>query len=217
MNIRIITASAGSGKTTKLTAVLGEAIASRRARAEGTVAVTFTKQAAAELAERARGELLRAGRGLDAHRLLAARIGTVNSVCGSIVADFAFELGLSPAVRVLDEEAAELEFQRVLGRIVTIEADHLERFKHLFETELDWRYEVRRIVDAARANDLDAAPLRACAARSVAELDAVLGPTTTRDLDAELGPALARAIRDLEPHAVLVKKTQDYIDFAKKC
>ncbi|MBL9017527.1 MAG: UvrD-helicase domain-containing protein, partial [Myxococcales bacterium] len=47
--------------------------------------------------------------------------------------------------------------------------------------------------------------------------DAVLGPTTTRDLDAELGPALARAIRDLEPHAVLVKKTQDYIDFAKKC
>src|SRR5690606_19797172 len=101
------------------------------------------------------------------HRLLAARIGTVNSVCGAIVSEFAFELGLSPAVRVLDEEGAEVEFSRVLGQLVTAEADELERYKHIFEGELDWRHEVRRIVDAARANDLDADAVRACAARSM--------------------------------------------------
>ena len=73
------------------------------------IATTFTKQAAAELTERARTRLLEQGRALEAHKLVAARIGTVNSVCGSPVTDYAFELGLSPAVRVLDEHAAELE------------------------------------------------------------------------------------------------------------
>lgn len=218
MKIRIITASAGSGKTTRLTSVLGEAIAQARARPEGVVAVTFTKQAAAELAERARGELLKAGRALDAHRLLAARIGTVNSVCGAIVADFAFELGLSPMLRVLDEEGAELEFTRVLGRVVTSDAaDELERFKHVFATELNWRHEVRRIVDAARANDLDAEALRRCAARSVADLDAVLGPVTTRDLDRELEAALETAIADVESRAGTLKNNRTYVDFAKRC
>lgn len=216
MKIRIITASAGSGKTTRLTGVLGEAIASGRARPEGTIAVTFTKQAAAELAERARGELLKAGRGLDAHRLLAARIGTVNSVCGALVQDFAFELGLSPALRILDEEGAEVEFRRVLGHVATTEADELERFKHVFTSELDWRFEVRRIVDAARANDLDAVALRACAERSVSELEALLGPTTTRNLDDELAKALTAAIRDLAPRAGTTKVTHSYIELAEE-
>ena len=83
MNLRIITASAGSGKTWRLTKELEDAIAAGRARPSGIVATTFTIQAAGDLIERARTRLLHGGRALEAHELLASRIGTVNSVCGA--------------------------------------------------------------------------------------------------------------------------------------
>jgi ATP-dependent helicase/nuclease subunit A len=72
VNIRVITASAGSGKTTKLSKVLDEAIGSGRVRPEAIVATTFTREAAAELVERARERLLASGHGREAHQLLAA-------------------------------------------------------------------------------------------------------------------------------------------------
>lgn len=216
MNIRIVTASAGSGKTFKLTSILDDEIAAQRAQPEAVVAVTFTKQAAAELVERARGRLLENGRGFEAHRLLAARIGTVNSVCGSLVSDFAFELGLSPAIRVLDETAAELEFLRAIATVVTADVEAaMEEFRYVFTDQLDWRHEVRRVVEAARANNLDAEALRACGTRSKADLDAVLGPMTTEDLDAQLDSALVTAIAALERSGDTTKATAKCVQFYK--
>lgn len=213
MTIRIVTASAGSGKTYRLTEILDEAIGDGSARPEGVVAVTFTNQAAAELVEKARGRLLTSGRALEAHRLLAARIGTVNAVCGALVADFAFELGISPSLRVLDEAAAELEFRRAVGRVVSSElADELERFRHVFEQDLDWRFHVRRVVEAARANGIDAGELATCAARSKTELDACLGPVTADDLDLQMRKAISSTVAQIEPKKGTVKKTQDYLD-----
>ena len=217
MNIRIITASAGSGKTHRLTQILDEAIAAGRARPEGVVAMTFTNHAAAELIERARGTLLGNGRVLDAHRLLAARIGTVNAVCGALVADFAFELGLSPALRVLDEDAAELEFRRAVARVVTSEeADALEVYKNLFEADRDWRAEVRSVVEAARANGIPPEALAACAERSKLDLDACLGPVATDDLDAALGAALATSGRLIEANLDDVGKSRTHLDLVQK-
>ncbi len=217
MKIRIVTASAGSGKTYRLTSILDEEIGAGRVKPERLIAVTFTRQAAAELVERARGKLLASKRGLDAHRLLAARIGTVNAVCGALVTDFAFELGLSPALRVLDEDAAELEFSRAVGRVVTSErADQLERFKHVFTDDLDWRADVRRVVEAARSNHLGAAALLACAQRSTADLEAILGPVTHADLDRALDDALATAITALERIDDGIEKTTGYIALCKQ-
>jgi len=213
VNLRIVTASAGSGKTHRLTHELDRAIAEGRARPEGVIAVTFTNQAAAELVERARSRLLESGRALEAHRLLAARIGTVNGVCGALVGDFAFELGLSPELRVLDEAAAEREFRRALARTVTTErADELERLKRRFDDKIEWRYEVQRVIEAARANGIDAAGLRRCAGTSIAELEACLGPCTTDDLDARLAEAIetARAAIDLDVDTT--QGTRDYVD-----
>ena len=199
VKIRIITASAGSGKTWRLTKELDDAIASGAARPEGIIATTFTKQAAAELIERARTRLLQGGRTREAHQLLAARIGTVNSVCGSLVADFAFELGMSPELRVLDEATAELEFRRALARVVTSErADDLQAMTSRFATDLDWRHEVRRMVEAARANGLTADQLASCAERSIQDLDACMGAVETIDLDRELAEVLAVAIAAIE-------------------
>lgn len=219
MNIRIITASAGSGKTHQLTGELDAAIASGAARPEGIVATTFTTQAAAELIERARSRLLASGRGQAAHQLLAARIGTVNAVCGALVSDFAFELGMSPALRVLDEAAAELELRRALARVVSAElADELEAFKGKFDYQLDWRSEVQRIIEAARANEIAPERLVDCAERSIGELDRCLGPTTrTDDLDALLARALVVASDAISACGDDTDGTTAYLAFLQDC
>lgn len=197
MKIKVITASAGSGKTTRLSQVLDDAIASGRVRPDGIVATTFTRHAAAELIERARGHLLASGRGREAHQLLAARIGTVNSVCGALVTDFAFELGMSPVLRVLDEATAEIEQKRALAAVVSQDvSDELDGYKQLFDREFDWQYEVRQMIAAARSNGLAGPDLRASVARSTAALDACLGPVAPDGdaLDADLRAAIETAI-----------------------
>ena len=49
MNIRVVSASAGTGKTWKLTEELWKALADRELRPEGIVAITYTVKAAGEL------------------------------------------------------------------------------------------------------------------------------------------------------------------------
>ena len=122
-NIKIITASAGSGKTTRLTEVLREALVRGDARPDAVVATTFTNKAAAELQERARQQLLAAGRTADAHRLGAARIGTVNAVCGGLVDEFAFELGLAPDVEVIDDKIAAETLNKALASAVPVDME----------------------------------------------------------------------------------------------
>lgn len=215
MKIRIITASAGSGKTTRLSQVLDDAITSGSARADAIVATTFTRQAAAELIERARSRLLAGGHGREAHKLLAARIGTVNSVCGSLVTDFAFELGLSPTLRVLDETSAELEQKRALASIVgSALADELGEFRRRFNDDLDWHYEVRRLIDAGRANGLDGAALLASADRSIQSLDVCLGACRPDDgaLDRELREAVDHAIATIDVTHDTTVGTAKYLD-----
>ena len=218
MKIRVITASAGSGKTTRLSEVLDEAIRDGKVRPENIVATTFTKQAAAELVERARSRLLANGRGREAHQLLAARIGTVNSVCGSFVTDFAFELGLSPTLRVLDESSAELEQKRALATVVTSAlADELDHFRFRFSTDLDWHQEVRKLIEAGRANGLDPAQLRACGDRSSATLDACLGPCEADGdaIDQALLVAIEYALATIDTSFDKTKVTQEYLDLIR--
>lgn len=215
MKIRIIAASAGSGKTTRLSEVLDEAIASGKVRADGIVATTFTRQAAAELIERARSRLLASGRGREAHQLLAARIGTVNSVCGSLVTDFAFELGLSPSLRVLDESSAELEQNRALASIVDPAlADELYEFRNRFDSELDWRQEVRKLIEAGRANGLDPTQLAACADRSIETLEACLGPRAADGdaIDRTLIDAIDDAVANIDTSIDETDVTRKYLD-----
>ncbi|MFM8558822.1 MAG: UvrD-helicase domain-containing protein, partial [bacterium] len=121
--IEIVSASAGSGKTHRLVEVLEHAVTQGGVRPEAVIATTFTVKAAAELRERVRLRLLENGLVSEAQRLALARIGTVNSVCGSLVTDYAFELGLSPELRVLDEEGAEEAFERTLSARADVSRD----------------------------------------------------------------------------------------------
>ena len=116
--IHTIAASAGGGKTTRLAEELETNITSGEARPDAIIATTFTNRAAAELQERTRAELLSSGRSHDAQRLMASRIGTVNSVCASIVEDYAFEIGMPPGLRTLDEDLTITVLQRALSSVV---------------------------------------------------------------------------------------------------
>ena len=99
--IRFISAGAGSGKTTALAALLHQALAAGHVQPGGVIATTFTNRAASELRERVRSHLIKQGAFALATAMGSARIGTVNSVCGTLLQRFAFEAGLSTEQRVL--------------------------------------------------------------------------------------------------------------------
>jgi ATP-dependent helicase/nuclease subunit A len=220
VNIRIVTASAGTGKTTHLCELLRDAVATSSARPEAIVATTFTKQAAAELLNRARSELLRKGQARAAEALMTARMGTVNGVCGGIVSDFAFELGLSPELRVLDEEASDLELVRALAAVVdSASSSELDQFKDKFDKDFDWHHEVKRIIETARANGIEAEELTACAQRSRETMDACLGPvgSTEGDLDDALLVAIETALAGIVGSVDDSIGTGKYVDLLQDC
>jgi ATP-dependent exoDNAse (exonuclease V) beta subunit len=216
--IEIVSASAGSGKTTRLSRELEEAVTKQGISPERIVATTFTTRAAAELVERGRQALLRAGRPEEADLFRAARIGTVNAVAGMIVSDFAFEAGVSPDLIVLDEVRAEEAFRRSLGEVVT--RDDLAELSQLAGRfhELPWQSIVEDIAAAARTNHVDEAALdehaEASAAGFLSLLDAPSEPA--EHLDAALQGALVRATGALrervEGGADKTKKTADVLD-----
>jgi ATP-dependent helicase/nuclease subunit A len=173
--IEVIAASAGTGKTHRLATLLESEVVAGRVRPDAIVATTFTNKAAAELEERVRGRLLRAGR-VEAARLLgASRIGTVHAVCTRLVMDFAFELGLSPSLRVLDEELAYHALKEALSRVVdrsTLDelqglASRMPRFKPQERGGQrlgGWQRAIDTLVDHARSNRISAEQLHDAAA-----------------------------------------------------
>ncbi len=227
--IRLISASAGSGKTFRLVEELHDAITRDGVRPEAVVATTFTVKAAAELRERVRSRLLEAGRVEEAQRLGAARIGTVNSVCAQLVGDFAFELGVSPEVQVLDEEAAKEAFNRALSSVVTAVREEdgraiataSEAGAALMQLAaerwpgLDWLSDVRVVAQRARENGLRRDAVVACAARSASALLSCFGPAEKdgHALDQALEKALATFLAGPLDDT---KKTRTVVEFARQ-
>ena len=147
--VGIVTASAGTGKTYDLTSRIEAEIGAGRAP-ERVLARTFTVKAAEELRERARERLISKGDAENAVRLLGARIGTINGVCGGLVKEFAFGLGLSPIVDIVDENAAKATFRKASDAAIGAYADELgppRRFSAMGELprdRRDWRDDVTR-------------------------------------------------------------------------
>jgi len=198
--IDIVSASAGSGKTTRLARELESAVTEKGISPDRIVAMTFTRKAAAELVGRGRDALLRKGRPDDAELFAAARIGTVNAVAGMLVAEFAFEAGVSPELIVLDETRANEAFQRSLGDVVSRDdLDELARLSGRFD-DFPWLSIVREIADAARMNHLDLEALNTARDRSLQSFFELFDrPRETADvLDARLETALEKAIAALQ-------------------
>jgi ATP-dependent exoDNAse (exonuclease V) beta subunit len=220
--IRFVSAGAGSGKTYRLTEVLHQALASGQVRAEGVLVTTFTNRAATELRERARAFLVEQGDHARAVAIGAARIGTVNAVCGALLARFAFEAGLPTEQRVLDEVRAA----RLLDEAIdaTVQGDELTellvvaRRLSLDEKDRDgkvpWRKALSELVNAARANAVDAGTLRGFADINADALLAHFQRPDAVDADERLAEVLNDVIpaADVQLKAKHQKNTADYLE-----
>lgn len=216
--IKIISASAGSGKTYRLAQEIFQEIASGRVRSEGLVATTFTNKAAAELQERVRRRLLSEGLISEAQRLAAARMGTVHSVCGSLLGDFAFDIGSFSEISILDEEQCHLQLSRSLSTALSDKArNELAGIQRRFG-EFDWMAAVRDLVEAARVNGLGTADLADCRKRSVKSCLAHFGKPTKDGiaLEKRLANELKSFLNNVNTADDTTKATQKVIDAVKQ-
>ncbi|WP_042413132.1 ATP-dependent DNA helicase [Streptacidiphilus anmyonensis] len=113
----VIVAGAGSGKTTVMAARVVWLVGTGQVRPEQVLGLTFTNKAAAELSERVRKALLRAGVGAAAERvpvragegavsdteggLGEPEISTYHAFAGRLLKDHGLRIGLEPDVRLL--------------------------------------------------------------------------------------------------------------------
>lgn len=215
-NILFISAGAGSGKTTRLTELLKEAVISGRARPSGVIGTTFTKKAAAELRERVRQHLFDSGSPETAVQMGKALLGTVNSVCGQLLGRFAFEVGLSPDLEVIPDEENQALFDQLLETVVSLESmRRMNDIGNRLEMD-DWKAAVKDIVDSARANDMDPAAVRAFGLSSVDELLGFFPQPMRGDPWPELLAAIDQGIAGIESNEDNTQGTKKYLSFLKQ-
>lgn len=168
--IKLVTASAGSGKTHKLQETLSQLVDPsnpKKIRPEAVIATTFTKKAAQELKERARNGLIKKGFFDEAIRLEGALINTVHSVCTKIIEIFSYESGLSPKLEVLPANDQSVYFNSALSRVLTDEiAGKLNDLESRIiysdgRSQHDWREDVKDIIEKARSNGIDSEGIKA--------------------------------------------------------
>ncbi len=215
-HLRILSAGAGAGKTYSLSEAIVEAI-SNGVPAERIMATTFTTKAAKELTERVRQRLLAAGHPRAASLFLDGYVGTMNSVFGRLLREFALELGLSPEQTVLPEEQARTLFQTVVAQVIDA---YYRRYQSVFNRLQmeNWRDTVHDIINKARQNGMDFEAVRNCADSSWELLETEVLPIPLEDgrsLDATFRRALMTVAHSVSP-ADTTKKTKTALETLSK-
>ena len=218
-NITFISASAGSGKTHRITEVIEDHLSKGSCRPDGLIATTYTVKAAQELRERVRRRLYNSGHPALAERLHESLMGTVHGVCGQLLQRFAFEAGISPRIEILSEEDAASLLVQAIETAVDFDAlNRLQRLANILGQknaktfEYSWKKQVRGLLDAARANDFSPASLADMGRLSVDELLAFLPAPTTENLDEQLAVAIKSAIEHISRNGDETKATADYVE-----
>jgi ATP-dependent helicase/nuclease subunit A len=218
-DIHFISAGAGSGKTFRLTQKLEELLSSQQVTPAGVIATTFTKLAAGELKERVRSALIEAGQLHVANQMEQSLIGTVNSVCGEILRRFAFEAGMPPDQQVLEEAQGDMLFYEAMEQALadnTLLIRQMNLACHRLQitdqkNQLNWRAEVKRIADAARANNQSPDDIRHLGKDSADSLLAHFPQASTRDLDRLLLNAIEAAMAGIDTDKDSTKVTREYV------
>ena len=226
--LSFIAASAGSGKTHRLTQEVANAVDPSNhspISPSAVVAVTYTRKAAAELAARIRQKLIRCGAHDQAQALPLAYLGTVHAICLRLVQEYALDIGLSPAVDVLPGDERLLLRQALEDSLdVNLRArleDLARRLQVRWITRLmrsDWLLHVEDIMTLARSNRIRPAALPAMALRSADGLLALLGnPAVDGDaLDRALATALHASSKALAAIDDEQKNTQNVREFVNE-
>lgn len=144
-NVNYISAGAGSGKTYTLTQRLAQHIINGDVRPEEVILTTFTEKAAAEFRERAKAVLYDKHRFDEANRLDLAQIGTVHSIAYKMVSKYWYILGLSPQLKVMDDNDVNFFISQSLADLPTDEEiSFLNEFRRAFDiqkhSDYGWGY-----------------------------------------------------------------------------
>ena len=225
MNLSIISAGAGSGKTYRLTQDMVALLRSGEVRAAGIIATTFTKKAAAELQERVRTKLLEEGLREAADDLNNALIGTVHGLGVKLLKRFAYEAGVSPEVSIIAAEDQQILFNQSLSQVLTnarvVEmqklADRLGFTKSKFAIT-DWRKLLLTLTEIARNNDFDRATLERSRRDSFESFAQLLGTPSERSAEewhTLLRQELNDTIERLENNADTTKGTNSAVTSLK--
>nr|WP_263327143.1 UvrD-helicase domain-containing protein [Neobacillus sp. Marseille-Q6967] len=159
--LKMLSAGAGAGKTSRLSDEILKSI-QNGVPPENIMATTFTTKAADELIERVRLKLLESGDNTSAARILDGYVGTMNSVFGRLLREFALEMGLSPVQKVLAESEAKTLFHTIAAEVIDqFYRDYRQVFYRLCLE--DWRDNVLKILSLARENGMNPEDVQACA------------------------------------------------------
>ncbi len=188
LDIEVISAGAGSGKTYTLTGRMVDLL-KNGVRPAGIMATTFTQKAAAELQERVRVRLLEADMTEAANELGEALIGTVHSIGTRLLQRFAFEAGVSPLVEIIAEDDGQRMFNESLSQVLSEQriermnllADRLGLTKKTQGEPYDWRRAIRELTDVARANNFSKEVLKTSKMRSWQSFERLLPPMQDTD------------------------------------
>lgn len=167
-NVEFIKASAGSGKTYTLMNRVEDLICQEHVPVGAILATTFTVKAANELKSRIRRKLLSVGRVEEAQQVEDALIGTVDSVCGRLLSDYAIDAGENPSMTVLPDENVAEFFTRALRETIAAHKDTIAPLAERLGFQDDsWLSVVRDLLDAARSNCISREKLIAARDRSI--------------------------------------------------
>lgn len=123
-----VSAGAGSGKTFTLTRRIVYALSPESGpfveHLDRVLAITFTKDAAAEIRDRVRRALIEEGMDEEALTVDDAWISTIHGMCSRILRAHALELGIDPEFTVLTDtdELMDQAVEHVLGRATAPDA-----------------------------------------------------------------------------------------------
>lgn len=119
-----IQAGAGTGKTFTLTKRLAHGIATGSIPdVDNLLTITFTNKAAGELLGRVRAELRAQGLAEAALKVDAAWISTIHAMCNRILMAHAFEVGIDPGSKQLDDMETQGLRARALDDVLAYLAD----------------------------------------------------------------------------------------------
>jgi ATP-dependent exoDNAse (exonuclease V) beta subunit len=195
----ILSANAGSGKTSVLVERFVRSVVDDGLRPDQVLAITFTDKAAGELRARVRARLLELGEREGARQAEGAWITTFHGFCQRILRSHAVAAGLDPAFTVLDPAEARAARREAfdaalagflaapraaaLDLAAAYTVDRLERMVIAAHETLRSRGQTRPTLPPARPADAAAARAtleHACAALA-AELATVNGAGTSVD------------------------------------
>ena len=124
-HVTYISAGAGSGKTFTLTSILADLIIKEKAAPEEFILTTFTEAAAAEFKEKAKAKIFEQQQtpryAEYAERLDQAMFGTVDSVSYTFVQKYWYLLGISPNLKMVDDDQKKFFIGQILSSIATQE------------------------------------------------------------------------------------------------